>query len=178
MENDKYLWPINKKISQGIVSHIDTKGNTLLIGVGSCSVLDYLVKKINKDVRIDVMDSNKYLLELAEEKYGERCGYINEEFMFAKLEKCYDNIISTIPFKELPLNDIERIFEKYFNAGNKNILYFESKMPHVKNSYVKMIIDNKNKSISDSKQKWELIEKKNYHNIPPVNLCILRKIKN
>ena len=177
MENDKYLWPINKKISQGIVSHVNKKGSTLLIGVGSCSILDHLVKKMDPKYKIDVIDSNKYLLELAEEKYGDKCNYINDDFMLVKLEKCYDNIISTLPFKEFNLSDIERIFEKYFSACNENIVFFESKMPHVKNSYVKMLIENKNKSITDSNgnYKWELNVKKNYSNIPPINLCILKK---
>jgi len=178
MENDKHLWPVNKKISQGILLNIDPKGSTLLIGVGSCSILDHLVKKMESKYKIDIIEKHKHLLDVAQEKYGEKCNYLNEEFLFCKLEKCYDNVISTIPFNELPLNDIDRIFNKYFNVCNKNIIYFESKSLPVKNSYIKMIIDNKNKSISDSKHKWELIEKKNYHNIPPVNLCILRKIKN
>ena len=171
MENDKYLWPISKKISQGVISATKPTGNTLLIGVGSCSILDFLVKKLDKSAKIDVIDSNKYLLELAQEKHGERCIYINDDFMYHKFDKCYENVISSLPHKEFALVDIDRIFEKYFNISIGKIIYFESKMPHVKNSYVKMVIDNKNKSGSN----WNLIIKKNYRNIPPINLCILSK---
>jgi len=91
--------------------------------------------------------------------------------MYHKFDKCYENVISSLPHKEFALVDIDRIFEKYFNISIGKIIYFESKMPHVKNSYVKMVIDNKNKSGSN----WNLIIKKNYRNIPPINLCILSK---
>lgn len=173
MENDKYLWPLNKKISVGIANNIKNNGNTLLIGVGNCTVLDHLVRKIDKDAKIDVIDSNKYLLDLAKEKYGDRCKYINDDFIYYKFDKCYDNIISTLPHKEFPLKEIEIIFNKYFNVGIENIVYFESKIPHVKNSYVKMLIENKNKF--NDKFKWNLTVKKNYKNIPPVNICFLQK---
>lgn len=174
MENDKYLWPLNKKISLGIAQNIIQNGNTLLIGVGNCTVLDHLVRKLDKDTKIDIIDSNKYLLDLAKEKYKDRCNYINDDFLIHKFDKIYDNLISTLPHKEFPLNDIDKIFIKYFNVGSQNIIYFESKIPHVKNSYVRMLIEEKNK-LSD-KYKWHLSIKKNYKNIPPVNICILKKI--
>ena len=167
MENDKYLWPLNKKISNGIVKNIDLNGDTLLIGVGSCSILDYLVKNLNSDVKIDVIDSNQYLLDLAREKYGDRCNYIQGEFIFQKLEKLYKNVISSLPHKEFTLEDIERIFNKYYALSFGKIIYFESKLPHVKNSYVKMLVKQH--------ENWLLDTKKNYRNIPPVNLCILTK---
>lgn len=177
MENDKYLWPLNKKISTGIVNNINKNGSTLLIGVGSCSILDHLVKNMDKNTRIDVIDSNQYLLDLAKEKHGGRCNYLNGDFMFNKFEHLYENVISTLPHKEFTLQDIDRIFTKYYNVGLKNVVYFESKMPHVKNSYIKMWQTNKNKELEDKNYKWELQTKKNYRNIPPVNLCILSKIK-
>ena len=173
MENEKYIWPINKKISLGIAQNIKQNGSTLLIGVGNCTVLDHLIRKLSPDSSIDIIDSNKYLLDLAQEKYKDRCKYINDDFIYYKFDKCYDNIISTLPHKEFPLNDIERIFTKYFNVGCENIIYFESKIPHVKNSYVKMIIEEKNKF--NDKYKWHLSIKKNYKNIPPINICILQK---
>lgn len=173
MENDKYIWPINKKISIGISHYIKPNGNTLLIGVGNCTVLDHLIRKLDKESKIDVIDSNKYLLDLAKEKYKDRCRYINDDFLYYKFDKIYDNLVSTLPHKEFPLKDIDRIFTKYFNIGTENIIYFESKIPHVKNSYVKMIIENKN-SLND-KYKWNLLIKKNYKNIPPINICILQK---
>ena len=167
MENDKYLWPLNKKISSGIVKNIDLNSDTLLIGVGSCSILEYLVKNLDKNARIDVIDGNQYLLELAKEKYGDRCNYIHGDFIFHKIEKIYKNVISSLPHKEFSLQDIERIFNKYFAVSLGKIIYFESKMPHVKNSYVKMLIK--------PHENWTLTTKKNYRNIPPVNLCILSK---
>ena len=167
MENDKYLWPLNKKISNGIVKNIDLNGDTLLIGVGSCSILDYLVKNLETNTKIDVIDSNQYLLDLAREKYGDRCNYIQGEFIFQKLEKLYKNVISSLPHKEFTLEDIERIFSKYYALSLGKIIYFESKLPHVKNSYVKMLVKQH--------EKWTLNTKKNYRNIPPVNLCILTK---
>ena len=60
MENEKYLWPLNKKISIGITNHIKKDGSTLLIGVGNCGVLDVLIKKMDPTATIDVIDSNKY----------------------------------------------------------------------------------------------------------------------
>jgi len=47
MENDKYLWPLTKKISNGITNYVDKKGKTLLIGVGNCTILESLVKKLD-----------------------------------------------------------------------------------------------------------------------------------
>ncbi len=173
MENEKYLWPLNKKISLGIAQNVKQNGSTLLIGVGNCTVLDHLIRKLDKSAQIDIIDSNKYLLELAKEKYKDRCKYINDDFIYYRFDKCYDNIISTLPHKEFPLNEIERIFNKYFNVGCENIVYFESKIPHVKNSYVKMLIENKNQF--NDKYKWNLTIKKNYKNIPPVNICLLQK---
>jgi len=165
MENEKYLWPLNKKISNGIINYINKKGNTLLIGVGNCSILDCLVKKMDNNAKIDVIDSNKYLLELAKEKYGERCNYIEGDFIFYKFPILYDNIVSSLPHKEFVLEDIDKIFNKYFSLSTKNIIYFESKIHHVKNSYVKML----------HKNNWKLTTVKSYNNIPPVNLCIMRK---
>jgi hypothetical protein len=81
----------------------------------------------------------------------------------------YENVISSLPHKEFVLQDIDMIFDKYYNLSMKNIIYFENKMPHIKNSYVKMLIDKKSGS------KWKLTTIKNYKNIPPVNLCILTK---
>ena len=49
MENDKYLWPLTKKISNGITNYVDKKGKTLLIGVGNCTVLESLVKKLSAE---------------------------------------------------------------------------------------------------------------------------------
>ena len=175
MENDKYLWPLNRKLSNGIIDNVNKKGKTLLIGVGSCSILDYLVKKTEGTV--DVIDSNNYLLELAKEKYGDRCNYINGDFIFYKFDKLYENVISTLPHKEFSLQDIDRILGKYCNLSLENIIYLESKMPHVKNSYVKMWQDNKNKELESKNYRWVLTTKKNYKNIPPVNLCILSKSK-
>jgi hypothetical protein len=169
MENDKYLWPLTKKISNGITNYVDKKGKTLLIGVGNCTILDSLVKKLETGAKIDIIDSNKYLLEIAKEKYGNRCSYIEGDFLINKFPSLYENIISSLPHKEFVLQDIDLIFEKYYNLSMKNIIYFENKMPHIKNSYVKMLIDKKNAS------KWELTTIKNYKNIPPVNLCILTK---
>ena len=57
MENDKYLWPLNKKISIGITNHIRKDGTTLLIGVGNCGVLDVLIKKMD-----EVKTLNTFLL--------------------------------------------------------------------------------------------------------------------
>lgn len=173
MENDKYLWPLNKKISIGIAQNIKSNGSTLLIGVGNCTVLDHLIRKLSTDAKIDIIDSNPYLLDLAKEKYKDRCKYINDDFIYYKFDKCYDNVISSLPHKEFPLNDIERIFNKYFNISCENIIFFESKINHVKNSYVKMLIENKNQ-LTD-KYKWYLTIKKNYKNIPPVNICLLQK---
>jgi phospholipid N-methyltransferase len=182
MENDKYLWPLNKKICQGVAQNVDLNGNTLLIGVGSCSILDNLIKKQDSKSQIHVIDTNKYLLDLAEEKYGNRCKYIHEDFMYHKFDMNYDNVVSSLPHKEFSLNDIDRIFEQYFKVSQNKIIYFESKMPHIKNSYVKMVIENKNKGKksevnADEKIEdiWDLSVKKNYKNIPPVNLCILTK---
>ena len=169
MENDKYLWPITKKISNGITNYVDKKGKTLLIGVGNCTILESLVKKLEPSAKIDVIDSNKYLLEIAKEKYGDRCTYIEGDFLSHKFELLYENIVSSLPHKEFVLQDIDMIFDKYYNLSTKNIVYFENKMPHIKNSYVKMLIDKKNGS------KWELKTIKNFKNIPPVNLCILSK---
>jgi hypothetical protein len=169
MENDKYLWPLTKKISNGITNYVDKKGKTLLIGVGNCTVLDSLVKKLESNAKIDVIDSNKYLLEIAKEKYGERCTYIEGDFLTHKFQLLYENVVSSLPHKEFVLQDIDMIFDKYYNLSTKNIIYFENKMPHIKNSYVKMLIDKKSGS------KWELITIKNFKNIPPVNLCILTK---
>lgn len=173
MENDKYLWPLNKKISLGITNYIKPSGNTLLIGVGNCTVLDHLIRKLEPNTKIEIIDSNKYLLDLAKDKYKDRCTYINDDFIYHKFDKCYDNLISTLPHKEFPLNDIEKIFTKYFNVSCENIVYFESKIPHVKNSYVKMLIEDKNKF--NDKFIWTLTIKKNYKNIPPVNICYLQK---
>jgi hypothetical protein len=169
MENDKYLWPLTKKISNGITNYVDKKGKTLLIGVGNCTVLDSLVKKLEPEAKIDVIDSNKYLLEIAKEKYGDRCTYIEGEFLQTRFPSLYENVVSSLPHKEFVLQDIDMIFDKYYNLSMKNIIYFENKMPHVKNSYVKMLIDKKSES------KWELKTIKNFKNIPPVNLCILTK---
>jgi hypothetical protein len=169
MENDKYLWPLTKKISNGITNYVDKKGKTLLIGVGNCTVLESLVKKLEPDAKIDVIDSNKYLLEIAKEKYGERCNYIEGDFLTNRFPSLYENVISSLPHKEFVLQDIDMIFDKYYNLSTKNIIYFENKMPHIKNSYVKMLIDKK------SEKKWELMTIKNFKNIPPVNLCILTK---
>jgi hypothetical protein len=169
MENDKYLWPLTKKISNGITNYVDKKGKTLLIGVGNCTVLESLVKKLEPGVKIDVIDSNKYLLEIAKEKYGDRCTYIEGEFLTNRFPSLYENVVSSLPHKEFVLQDIDMIFDKYYNLSMKNIIYFENKMPHVKNSYVKMLIDKKSES------KWELKTIKNFKNIPPVNLCILTK---
>jgi hypothetical protein len=169
MENDKYLWPLTKKISNGITNYVDKKGKTLLIGVGNCTVLDSLVKKLEPEAKIDVIDSNKYLLEIAKEKYGDRCTYIEGEFLQTRFQLLYENVISSLPHKEFVLQDIDMIFDKYYNLSTKNIIYFENKMPHIKNSYVKMLIDKKSES------KWELKTIKNFKNIPPVNLCILTK---
>jgi len=173
MENDKYLWPLNKKISLGIANNIKSDGNTLLIGVGNCTVLDHLVRKLDSKANIDIIDSNQYLLDLAKEKYKDRCKYLTGDFMYYKFDKCYENVISTLPHKEFPLKEIDLIFNKYFNVGCDNIIYFESKIPHIKNSYVKMLIENQNKF--NEKYKWNLIVKKNYKNIPPVNICFLQK---
>lgn len=175
MENDKYLWPLNKKLSNGIIEKLNTNGKILLIGVGSCSILDNLVKKTDK--QIDVIDSNQYLLDLAKEKHGERCNYINEDFIYYKFDTLYENVISTLPHKEFSLEDIDRIFCKYCHLSLDKVIYLESKMPHVKNSYVKMWQTNKNKELEPKNYKWELQTKKNYRNIPPVNLCILTKTK-
>ncbi len=169
MENDKYLWPITKKISNGITNYVDKKGKTLLIGVGNCTILESLVKKLEPSAKIDVIDSNKYLLEIAKEKYGDRCTYIEGDFLSHKFELLYENVVSSLPHKEFVLQDIDMIFDKYYNLSIKNIIYFENKMPHIKNSYVKMLIDKKNGT------KWELKTIKNFKNIPPVNLCILSK---
>ena len=169
MENDKYLWPLTKKISNGITNYVDKKGKTLLIGVGNCTVLESLVKKLEPSAKIDVIDSNKYLLEIAKEKYKDRCTYIEGDFLSHRFELLYENIISSLPHKEFVLQDIDMIFDKYYNLSIKNIIYFENKMPHIKNSYVKMLIDKKSGS------KWELKTIKNFKNIPPVNLCILSK---
>jgi hypothetical protein len=169
MENDKYLWPLTKKISNGITNYVDKKGKTLLIGVGNCTILESLVKKLEPSAKIDVIDSNKYLLEIAKEKYGDRCTYIEGDFLSHKFELLYENIVSSLPHKEFVLQDIDMIFDKYYNLSTKNIVYFENKMPHIKNSYVKMLIDKKSGS------KWELKTIKNFKNIPPVNLCILSK---
>jgi len=170
MENDKYLWPLTKKISNGITNYVDKKGKTLLIGVGNCTVLESLVKKLEPSAKIDVIDSNKYLLEIAKEKYGDRCTYIEGDFLSHRFELLYENIISSLPHKEFVLQDIDMIFDKYYNLSIKNIIYFENKMPHIKNSYVKMLIDKK------SGNKWELTTIKNFKNIPPVNLCILKAL--
>jgi hypothetical protein len=169
MENDKYLWPLTKKISNGITNYVDKKGKTLLIGVGNCTVLDSLVKKLESNAKIDVIDSNKYLLEIAKDKYGERCTYIEGDFLTHKFQLLYENVVSSLPHKEFVLQDIDMIFDKYYNLSTKNIIYFENKMPHIKNSYVKMLIDKKSGS------KWELMTIKNFKNIPPVNLCILQR---
>jgi len=169
MENDKYLWPLTKKISNGITNYVDKKGKTLLIGVGNCTILESLVKKLEPSAKIDVIDSNKYLLEIAKEKFGDRCTYIEGDFLSHKFELLYENIVSSLPHKEFVLQDIDLIFDKYYNLSVKNIIYFENKMPHIKNSYVKMLIDKKSGS------KWELKTIKNFKNIPPVNLCILSK---
>ena len=170
MENEKYLWPLNKKISIGITNHIRKDGTTLLIGVGNCGVLDVLIKKMDPTAKIDVIDSNKYLLDIAQEKYGERCNYINENFIYKKMDdKQYDNIVSSLPHKEFSLKEIDTIFSKYFILGKENIVYLENKVPHVKHSYVKMLLDGK------MKEGWELVVKKNYKNFPPVNICALHK---
>jgi len=169
MENDKYLWPLTKKISNGITNYVDKKGKTLLIGVGNCTVLESLVKKLEPGAKIDVIDSNKYLLEIAKEKYGDRCTYIEGDFLTNRFPSLYENVVSSLPHKEFVLQDIDMIFDKYYNLSMKNIIYFENKMPHVKNSYVKMLIDKK------SGDKWKLTTVKNFKNIPPVNLCILSK---
>jgi hypothetical protein len=169
MENDKYLWPITKKISNGITNYVDKKGKTLLIGIGNCTILESLVKKLEPSAKIDVIDSNKYLLEIAKEKFGDRCTYIESEFLNHKFQLLYENVVSSLPHKEFVLQDIDMIFDKYYNLSTKNIIYFENKMPHIKNSYVKMLIDKK------SGTKWELKTIKNFKNIPPVNLCILSK---
>lgn len=175
MENDKYLWPLNKKLSRGVADNINTKGKILLIGVGSCSILDNLVKKTDK--QIDVIDSNQYLLDLAKEKHGSRCNYINGDFIYYKFDTLYENVISSLPHKEFSLDDIDRIFTKYYNLSLDKVIYLESKMPHVKNSYVKMWQTNKNKELEEKNYKWELLIKKNFKNIPPVNLCILSRNK-
>ena len=169
MENDKYLWPLTKKISNGITNYVDKKGKTLLIGVGNCTILESLVEKLEPSSKIDVIDSNKYLLEIAKEKYGDRCTYIESEFLNHKFQLLYENVVSSLPHKEFVLQDIDMIFDKYYNLSIKNIIYFENKMPHIKNSYVKMLIDKKSES------KWKLSTIKNFKNIPPVNLCILSK---
>ena len=175
MENDKYLWPLNKKLSRGVAENLNTKGKILLIGVGSCSILDNLVKKTDK--QIDVIDSNQYLLDLAKEKHGSRCNYINGDVIYYKFDTLYENVISSLPHKEFSLDDIDRIFTKYYNLSLDKVIYLESKMPHVKNSYVKMWQTNKNKELEEKNYKWELLTKKNYKNIPPVNLCILSRNK-
>lgn len=172
MENDKYLWPLTKKISNGITNYVDKKGKTLLIGVGNCTILESLVKKLEPGAKIDVIDSNKYLLEIAKEKYGDRCTYIEGDFLNHKFQLLYENVVSSLPHKEFVLQDIDMIFDKYYNLSMKNIIYFENKMPHVKNSYVKMLIDKK------SGDKWKLTTIKNFKNIPPVNLCILTTLHN
>ena len=169
MENDKYLWPLTKKISNGITNYVDKKGKTLLIGVGNCTILESLVEKLEPSSKIDVIDSNKYLLEIAKEKYGDRCTYIESEFLNHRFQLLYENVVSSLPHKEFVLQDIDMIFDKYYNLSIKNIIYFENKMPHIKNSYVKMLIDKKSES------KWKLSTIKNFKNIPPVNLCILSK---
>ena len=173
MENDKYLWPISKNISKKIVDNINLEGETLLIGVGNCGVLDYLVKHQNK--KITVLDSNNYLLDIARDKYPE-CDFINESFENFKVEKKFENIVSTLPHKEFTLREIEMFFNKYFQYGKENIIFFESKMPHVKNTYNKLIINNYNQTIKDGYFDYKVIKK--VKNIPPLNLCVCQFIQN
>ena len=173
MENDKYLWPLSKNISNKIINNLNPEGNVLLIGVGDCGILDKLVKK---NMKIMVIDSNNYLLDLAKEKYGEKCEYLNEYFENVVLEKKFDNIISTLPHKEFTLKQIEIFFKKYFDLCKGNIIFFESKMPHIKNTYNQLIINNFNQKIKDGHYEYKVIKK--VRNIPPLNVCICSFIKN
>ena len=173
MENDKYLWPISKNISKKIVDNINLEGETLLIGVGNCGVLDYLVKHRGK--KITVLDSNNYLLDIARDKYPE-CDFINESFENFTIDKKFENIISTLPHKEFTLREIEMFFNKYFQYGKENIIFFESKIPHVKNTYNKLIINNYNQTIKGGYFDYKVIKK--VKNLPPLNLCVCRFIQN
>ena len=69
-------------------------------------------------------EQSKKAIEYSKSNRGERYGYLS--------------IIAYIPF-------VSNFLAKYFNVSCENIIYFESKIPHVKNSYVKMIIEEKNK---------------------------------
>jgi len=173
MENDKYLWPISKNISKKIVDNINLEGETLLIGVGNCGVLDYLVKHQNK--KITVLDSNNYLLDIARDKYP-NVNFVNESFENFTIDKKFENIISTLPHKEFTLREIEMFFNKYFQYGKENIIFFESKIPHVKNTYNKLIINNYNQTIKGGYFDYKVIKK--VKNIPPLNLCVCRFIQN
>lgn len=173
MENDKYLWPISKNISKQIIDNINLNGDTLLIGVGNCGILDYLVK--NSKGKITVLDSNNYLLDIARDKYQD-CEYVNESFEDYETERKYTNIISTLPHKEFTLREIEVFFRKYFNLAKERIIFFESKVPHVKNTYNKLIINNLNQTLKDGKFDYQVIKK--VKNMIPINLCVCKFIQN
>lgn len=169
MENDKYLWPLSNSVSKKIIENIDLKGDTLLIGVGNCSILDKLVEK--QSSKIYVLDSNSYLLDLAKDKH-KNCVFINDRFEDYNFNRKFKNVISTLPHKEFSLGEIEGFFKKYFSLSEDRILFFESKMPHVKNTYNSLIINNQN--INGKKYDYKVI--KNVKNIPPLNLCVIQDV--
>jgi len=132
-----------------------------------------LVKHQNK--KITVLDSNNYLLDIARDKYP-NVNFVNESFENFTIDKKFENIISTLPHKEFTLREIEMFFNKYFQYGKENIIFFESKIPHVKNTYNKLIINNYNQTIKGGYFDYKVIKK--VKNIPPLNLCVCRFIQN
>lgn len=172
MENDKYLWPISNNISKKIIKNINLDGETLLIGVGNCGILEELIKK---NVKVTVIDSNNYLLDIAKDKFKD-CEYYNENFEEYVTDKRFSNVISTLPHKEFSLREIELFFNKYFSLTKENLIFFESKIPHVKNTYNKLIINNLNQTLKNGKFDYQVIKK--VKNLIPINLCICRFIQN
>ena len=162
----------------------------LEVGAGSGAVTREIVKHINKDDKLDLVEiSEEYALSL-QRQFGDRDNVSIHccDILTLDAEKKYDYIVSTLPFTSLPVEFVKNVLEKYSKMikPTGSIVYVEChggaywkkkvlKMKHALSETCETTnalkeFSKKRKIIKEFRAKHIVKKTKEYRNIPPITI--------
>ena len=187
------LTPCSRFVAQECVNDLSVhEGEKIIleVGAGSGAVTREIVKHINKDDKLDLVEISEEYARSLQRQFGDRENVSIHccDVLTLDAEKKYDYIISTLPFTSLPVEFVKEVLEKYSKMikPSGSIVYVEchggaywrkkilklkcSLSDSYKRSGALKEFNEKREIIKEFRKKHATKKTKEYRNIPPITI--------